>query len=304
MANKIYLQIDDEIVQVPDWSIIKNREHYTEALDIKGKSLEKIIGYYELDEKISCGLKNCNTPHLRGYIVKTDAEIETNIGNACGNKYFDVIFGEMSSEFLNKVEYEKLKQSARLAKPEIFTLWKKINELTVGPKNILWAIRLFKDISDPNIIGRSAYNRLQIMYGNNDNKVYLTTLTTAKEKELAEVAGRRIDETVDIVVGQIKYIDFLSKDDSLDSIFYSELKAPVSELESCDPERTSRTKLKKIMVKINAINTNITRLKDKLEIARLFFTNENLSQLLNWMEKDENVSNADIERYQTFLEKL
>ncbi|WP_368876749.1 hypothetical protein [Proteus vulgaris] len=142
------------------------------------------------------------------------------------------------------------------------------------------------------------------MYGNNDNKVYLTTLTTAKEKELAEVAGRRIDETVDIVVGQIKYIDFLSKDDSLDSIFYSELKAPVSELESCDPERTSRTKLKKIMVKINAINTNITRLKDKLEIARLFFTNENLSQLLNWMEKDENVSNADIERYQTFLEKL
>ena len=58
------------------------------------------------------------------------------------------------------------------------------------------------------------------------------------------------------------------------------------------------------MVKINAINTNITRLKDKLEIARLFFTNENLSQLLNWMEKDENVSNADIERYKTFLEKL
>ncbi|MER1734249.1 hypothetical protein [Proteus mirabilis] len=53
MTNKIYLQINDEIVQVSDWNAIKNREHYTETLDIKGKSLEKIIGYYELDEKIS-----------------------------------------------------------------------------------------------------------------------------------------------------------------------------------------------------------------------------------------------------------
>lgn len=304
MGNKIYLQVDDDIVQVPDWSIVENRDNYTSSLDVKGEALEKIIGYYDLDEKIACGLKSCCKPHFKGYIVKTDGGIETNIGNSCGNKYFNVVFGEMSSEFLNKVEFEQLKESARLAKPEVFSLWNKINELTVGPKNILWAIRLFNNISDPDVIGRAAHSKLRNMYSNNDNKVYLTRLTTAKEKELAEVSNQRIEETVDVVVGQVKYIDFLSKDDSLESIFYSQLKSPVSELESCNPEKTSRTKLKNMMLKINALDTNISKLKDKLDIARLFFTRKNLEQLLNWMDKDNSVSKADIDRYNLFLETL
>lgn len=121
----IYLQEGEEFIEVKDWQEISSRKNYSPDLNIKDRSLEKIIGYYELPEKLKCGLSSCHTPHFKGYLVQTGDGSETNIGNACGKKYFDVVFEQMSVDFLNALEFAKLKAALTEAKKDIFPLWQK-----------------------------------------------------------------------------------------------------------------------------------------------------------------------------------
>ncbi|MEQ1977254.1 hypothetical protein [Xenorhabdus sp. SGI240] len=305
MNIKIFLQDDNEkIIQIHDWSEIINRGNYVHDLDIKDKTLDDIIGYYELHPMIQCGLKNCHTHHRTGYIVKTTDGTEANIGHQCGTKYFHVIFSEMAAIFKNKVVLEELKIAIRNHKSQIFPIWKKVNSLTVGKKSIYWAISLFEKINNPEVIGRSAYTTLRRMHANNDGVIYKIKALTKKEIEFYEATGRTIEETKREAIGQIKHIDFLSPEETLDKIFNENLRGAAQKLQDCDPDNLSVTKLKSIVKMVNAIDTNIALAQEKLSIARQFFTKKNLGELLKDLEKNPNVSNIDIERYSEFLSLL
>ncbi|MBD2800556.1 hypothetical protein ID854_08825 [Xenorhabdus sp. M] len=304
MDIKIFLEDNEKMLQIHDWKEIVNRSNYVHNLDIKDKILKEIIGYYELFPMIQCGLKNCHKHHRIGYIVKTTDGTEANIGHQCGTKYFHVIFSEMAAFFKNKVNLEELKIAIRNYKSQIFPIWQKIHSLSSGEKNISWAISFFDKINNPEIIGRSAYMRLRKMYANNDGSIYKINALTKKEIEFYKETGRAIEESEKEVIGQIKHIDFLSPEDTLEKIFNEELRDAAQKLQDCDPDNLSVTKLKSIVKKANAIDSNILRAQEKISVARQFFTKKNLAELLKDLEKNPNVSNADIDRYKEFLSSL
>lgn len=300
----IYLLEGEEFAEVDSWQTICDRPNYLENLIAQDRRLEKIIGYYELPNKVKCGLSNCHTPHFKGYVVETDNGTETNIGHTCGTKYFDVQFETMSSEFLNSLEFAKAKIFIKENKSKVFEYWQAVTSLEVGQKNIKWAINLHTQITDPDIIGISAYRALRQMQANNNGNVTISRPPTKKEIELAQISGQPTPQAVEIVVGFISNIDFLSPHNDLIDLYEKQLRGTVKSLEEADPEKLSRTQMRPIVNGINALNTRIEKAKEIVIQSRAFFNKDNLSQLLNSLEENENVSLADVKRYKDFLEKL
>lgn len=300
----IYLLEGEEFAEVDSWQTICERPNYLENLIAQDRRLEKIIGYYELPNKVKCGLSNCHTPHFRGYVVETDNGSETNIGNACGKRYFDVQFETMSSEFLNSLELAKAKIFIKENKGNVFEYWQVVNSLAVGAKNVGWAINLRAQITDPEVIGESAYRALRQMQANNTGNVTISRPPTKKEIELAQTSGQPIPSAIDVVVGFISNIDFLSPDNNLSDLYENQLRGTVKSLEGADPEKMSRTQMRPIVNGINALNSRMDNAKKIINQARDFFTKDNLSQLLSALEDNAYVSAADLNRYKDFLDKL
>ncbi|WMY75401.1 hypothetical protein RHD99_05425 [Buttiauxella selenatireducens] len=300
----IYLLEDETFVELDDWQKVCKRASYLSNLNVANKKLEKIIGYYELPNKVSCGLSNCHTPHFKGYVVETDDGSETNIGHACGTKYFDVVFEQMSSDFINALEVAKARAFIHENKKNVFGFWQDVNALSVGKKNIRWAIDLYKKINDSEFIGLAAYRALRQMLAISSGNVINSRPPTQKEIELAQVSGQPIPQSVDIIVGFISYIEFLSPDNDLENIYEKQLRGSVQSLQDADPEKLSRTQMKPIVSGINSLKNNITKASELIEIARLFFTKENLSELLKGLKDNKNIGQADIRRYEEFIESL
>ncbi|HFU8895810.1 TPA: hypothetical protein ACIYQ4_001902 [Escherichia coli] len=300
----IYLLEDDSFIEVDDWVKISNRPNYIENLVVQDRKLEQIIGYYELPEKVKCGLSNCHTPHFKGYVVVTDNGTETNIGHTCGTKYFDVQFDTMSSEFLSALEVAKAKIFISHNKKNVFEFWQKVNSLAVGPKNVNWAIDLYRKINSSEIIGTAAYRALRQMQATGNGNVTTTRPPTAKEIELAQTAGQPAPQSVDVIVGFITNIEFLSPDNDLVELYEYKLRGSVQKLQDADPEKLSRTQLKTIVSGIVSLETNINKAKKIIETARVFFTKENLEQLVISLEDNRNISTADVNRYKDFIGNL
>uniref|UniRef100_UPI001CC2B867 hypothetical protein n=1 Tax=Enterobacter hormaechei TaxID=158836 RepID=UPI001CC2B867 len=55
---------------------------------------------------------------------------------------------------------------------------------------------------------------------------------------------------------------------------------------------------------ISALNTRIERVEEIIETAKVFFTQENLSQLIIQLEDNKNISSSDVKRYREFVESL
>lgn len=71
------------------------RERYEPSLQFYPRAARKfgeVLGPYVFLEPIECGIASCGTPHLRGYLITTDDEKETSIGNLCGMRHFGVEF--------------------------------------------------------------------------------------------------------------------------------------------------------------------------------------------------------------------
>ncbi|EPM2835478.1 hypothetical protein ACTLLX_002597 [Citrobacter freundii] len=300
----IYLLEGEEFAEVDSWQTICERPNYLENLIAQDRRLEKIIGYYELSNKVKCGLSNCHTPHFKGYVVETDNGSETNIGHACGKRYFDVQFETMSSEFLNSLEFAKAKIFIKENKGKVFEYWQVVNSLAVGAKNVGWAINLRAQITDPEVIGESAYRALRQMQANNTGNVTISRPPTKKEIEFAQTSGQPIPSAIDVVVGFISNIDFLSPDNNLSDLYENQLRGTVKSLEGADPEKMSRTQMRPIVNGINALNSRMDNAKKIINQARDFFTKDNLSQLLSALEDNAYVSAADLNRYKDFLDKL
>ncbi|MFO6493563.1 hypothetical protein [Hafnia alvei] len=300
----IYLQEGEEFIEVKDWQEISSRKNYSPDLNIKDRSLEKIIGYYELPEKLKCGLSSCHTPHFKGYLVQTGDGSETNIGNACGKKYFDVVFEQMSVDFLNALEFAKLKAALTEAKKDIFPLWQKVNALAVGHKNVEWAIRLHEKVNNTDRIGYTAYRLLRDMFAANSGNVMSTRPPTREEIELAQVSGQAVPQSVDIVVGFVSNIDFMSPDNDIKTLYNNDLRGTVQALQDCDLNKISRTKMKPIVKGLNSMDDNIEKTQHRINIARQFFVKENLAQLLEGMTRNKNIGQADIQRFRDFVETL
>lgn len=94
---------------------LRERPLYRESLSFGDgtRELLDILGDYSFPElnKIPCGIQECRTPHMKGFLVITTDGLETNIGNVCGKKHLGVNFQVKRTAFRQKqVEIRNVEQ--------------------------------------------------------------------------------------------------------------------------------------------------------------------------------------------------
>ncbi|GAA6578881.1 hypothetical protein AF22_02538 [Klebsiella pneumoniae CHS 66] len=307
----IYLLSDlnsDDIIEISDWEVVRQRENFHENVDLKDKKLFKIIGSYELQDKRTCGITSCHKAHNRGYIVATEDGIETNIGNDCGFKYFNVAFNDLTNLFLRNLKNEQRKLSLFKAIAKISEWRKKADLLKEGEFNIDWAIKNIELIKNPSVIGRYASTELKRMASTSTTKVTISRVASKKEADIQEVFDRKYaeseEQTVEVAIGSVEHVDCLLEQNDLRQAFYMSVTKVMKELMFCNPSTMSSPAMAKLVLKVNNIEFNLNFSSERLEAARRFLKKENLQPIYDKMYQMDIVSRSDLQRYSNFINCL
>ncbi|WP_333663962.1 hypothetical protein [Acinetobacter sp.] len=98
---------------------ISARPNFMESVHISqnedGIKIKDLVGHYQFKERIKCGIAQCGTKHLKGYIVKLTNGFEIVIGHVCGKNNFGVDFTNKEREFntqrIHAEQYQTLKET-------------------------------------------------------------------------------------------------------------------------------------------------------------------------------------------------
>lgn len=298
----------NDIIEVEDWKEIAARPNFSSDVNLKDKHLYKIIGSYKLKDKRTCGITSCHTPHNKGFIVVTDDGIETNIGNDCGFKYFNVKFNELTQEFLRGLTREQRKIALDKAIARIDEWRLKADDLKNGDKNIDWAIKLIDNIKNPLVIGFFASIELKKMANMPTNVVTVPVKDSEKESDIQNIFGKTYTEGgstfTEKPIGTISHIDCLTSQYDLRRIFYFSVTKVLKELSSVKYAQMSSPALSVLLRKVDGIDFNLNLASERLKIARVFLCKENLKPMYEKMKQMDIVSRADLKRFEAFINSI
>ena len=130
----IVLNVDGKtLISVGSWQDIFDIPGYVAPVDSKTHELKNMIARYALPEKNPCGLKNCRTPHNKGYVVLVGrAGAVTNIGNICGKKHFGVDFDKSKNEFDRAVNAQRYRENVATKQNHVPDLLARLDRLRDG----------------------------------------------------------------------------------------------------------------------------------------------------------------------------
>lgn len=255
---------------------------------------------YYFDEPYPCGISSCRTRHQTGYLVITEDQKETNIGQICGVKYFGKDF---------KIKANLQDQRARL-KYQIDTLkdicQKKTDLLAriaslfgreLGTK---WAESTLRDFK--NTVGYVAFNELREKARRGETAVEKVRAATQEEKDRHEVAsGGKSLQFISEKLGDLSGLDFLNSYPERD---LTDLKNKLYELDAVNVRDLSAKARKDWVDWAGSIERIFEAAEDALANALRFFTQANfllvsvlgkdakeqdrLSQM-RWSEKERRV---------------
>jgi DNA gyrase/topoisomerase IV subunit A len=114
----IFFQTVEEFCRRPGFEL---------TLECKPDDLDRIVGKYERprDNLVQCGLNRCNQWHQYGYVICTKKGLETNCGQDCGRREFNVNFDEVEAAYKKAEDAEarrKLIEAVLSNKAELVTL--------------------------------------------------------------------------------------------------------------------------------------------------------------------------------------
>lgn len=296
-------------IQLYDFDDIKKRDKFVSVFDPKGKELVKVIGNYEFDEEIHCGLKDCNQPHKKGFIVLTSTQEETNIGNNCGERIFGHIqFSTLRKSYKTDLEIEnnlKIIANSRSNLDEWYN--RLIFHYTKSPNNARWAWESIKKVLDPLVIGQYAYSELDTMKRTLNGKVVVDRIATDKEAELFEAQGKKPPYFIEQTLGEVKYLSVLSQYDELKNLVLNEIKETLQLIENIDLNTTRDYKqLSDIAKRANNIEPNFNRIDFIIENTKKFFEKRNFQPLYKKLVDYYTGSNkaVNINRFSNFINSL
>ncbi len=128
----ITISTEQGFKNIESWDDVIHNVGYKSNLDPSKHKLDSIIGRYVEKEMVQCGLSNCHTKHGKGYLVKTQSGLSTNIGKDCGKKYFGVDFEIMAKKFERDFEAQNNREILASFSINIDELELKINEMRAG----------------------------------------------------------------------------------------------------------------------------------------------------------------------------
>jgi hypothetical protein len=270
----------DDYLELKTWDEIISRERYRRDIDPKSTKLVEIIGHYYLrDDRVTCGLKDCHQPHDRGFLVVTDAGAETNIGNVCGVRHFDIDFKTLRNQFNRQV----MERSRRMKLREIFArkdhLLERISELRLKPHGADWLRRSLSSFARlyPHELQSQISERAR-----RENDVVTMVRERSREEIERLKAGNLSTRDVElryetVLIGRIKGLSIWSKD--IRQIVVIDLEQRLYALSRVDVDGLSGKELRAWYQWATKIDGLISEAEALIKAGQEFFAAENLQLL-------------------------
>ncbi|MCW2485963.1 hypothetical protein J5069_08650 [Candidatus Symbiopectobacterium sp. NZEC127] len=303
----LYVKEGGVLLKLDDWEQIYSRPNYVQDLDLKGKNLKALIGYYKNEPPRTCGIKSCHATHMKGGIVVTEDDLETCIGHICGSKIFKEKFDVLIQQIEKEVDFEIYKEAVATRKSRLFDYWRQAADLTSGTTGILRLAEKIALLRDPLSVGRFASMELIRMAANQNSKVAKEEWVQKEEKELTEEEkkdGKPKYKLEYLIVGQIRHVDLMLSSNDMKKLYQEEIEEVLRALQNLDLDKASKRQITSIGRAASAIEVRITRAKELKERAIEFLTRENLFPLYEKMLPMDTVSKNDLSLYENFINSL
>lgn len=275
------------IVNLNNWDEVFERPGFKQNID-KGKiNLKHIIGSYE---KEPCGLKDCRTPHKRGYLVVCEGGIETNIGNKCGKREFGVDFTNMEKKFKRDINAIAFREAIQTAIFQVENFRAEIAKILKNGGNK--AFGSMRDLATTNNIF-SAPIRLGLKKRalKKDVNIVLKREATKEEVEDIEAIERRkIDYSKDNpvyieigserIIGLSAFVDYAK----IKSVLVQDVPVMLSQLEMLEPDKLNYSELQRWNKLINQLDRQFREVREIIEDCQRFVRTDNIQIIKTFAE--------------------
>lgn len=299
----IVLNNNKELVRVENWEEIVARPGFTTDLNPKNHELAAILGRYAFAERIRCGLSDCHTPHIRGYIVSTKDGRKTNIGKDCGKNYFGVDFETLTRQFDQDITDKENRERLWSLRFRLEELKSQIDTIRSQPRGADWFYRTSRSLVEP---GRTLPNevvrRVTYMIKTRQNVVFTEREATEVEVEQMEAArGRKLPrpQYVEVPLGLIDGMEALFLENDLRQLLVIDLQQEIQAFEVLTVDELSSRSLTHWNKWAGSIEPKLERASLAVDAGRRLLTAENLSVLLQ-VTSDK----GQVERTKKFLKSL
>lgn len=132
----------DEKIAIDTWNDIVNRPRYESPIDPQACRYTHIITLYSFnDHNVRCGVSDCNQIHTRGFLVTTPDDKETNLCEACGQRFFNISFEEQKKTLQKQARIRDQKIQLNTVLEQSEAIKARINELKRRPRGANWLYR-------------------------------------------------------------------------------------------------------------------------------------------------------------------
>lgn len=207
----INLSTEDGLFQrVERWDDVLGMPGFVADVDADAAELKQIIGNYDFDEPVACGLHGCRQPHGKGYIVQLVDGRKTNLGKDCGKKYFGTVFQFAKRRFDAARRDQENRLSLTELQNQLPKLRRRVADLRQGDFGADWAHRTLGKLGLQGGAPEAVVSEIVKLVRARNGTVMRDRVATNEEVEQLEAAagGNRrlprpyiIQEPVGVIVG-------------------------------------------------------------------------------------------------------
>jgi hypothetical protein len=282
----ITLNGERELTRIHDFADILSRPGFDGQLDPNAHELEAIIGSYALRDKIPCGLSNCRTPHVRGYLVATKDGRTTNIGKDCGRIYFGVDFETMLSQFTRDIADKENRERLWSFSFRLDQMHASVASLRKGEAGAPGADWVHKKSRALIVLNSGCpapvVRRVVQLLRTGGDEVVGTREATREEIEREEArTGRKVQRPhyVEVVVGRVGHLDALRSENDLREILVVDLETNLKAFAELDIDNLPPSQLSYWAKWSGGVELALERAGESVRMGRALLTAENLAPL-------------------------
>ena len=293
----INLNTERGLIKVETFTEIKEIPGFLENLAPTEHIMDDVIGNYNFKAKTKCGLSTCHTPHNKGFIIKTTDGHITNIGHICGKKHFNITFETSVKTFEKIVDERDNRETIQAFKAKIPILLKTFTLLKEQDRGIKWADTSAKIFSSPAKLPRPILKKLEDLKRSPKAEITIVRKMSEKETEI-ELERRNITRNFEEdtpppvmykeeTVGRLEGIEILDEANKFRKILVNDLEPKTHEASTINEDLLTHKELKEWAKWISGVDSKVKELNRLLALARKFFLEKNLEQLVNYATEQE-----------------
>lgn len=287
MSTNKFVKMETEPSQFTQisWEELLNRPNFKTS--ISGNiELDNVIGMYTAPKEVKCGLKSCNTPHKKGFVILTSNGVETNIGQVCGKENFQLNFENYSIKIQKSWDSFSSRQ-------RIISFQKELKETHISyfnenlSRTILSPIN--EQLSQYYTFGKKPepiYLALKTIRKTKNPAVFISQKLTEEEIQLWEASSQSNSprpQSKEIQVGSVYFTEVLDyTENNKMGVIIRAIEDTHSSIENLTIDEINElppSELKRISALINDYSGHVNRLKDIKILADKFLSEQNLVAL-------------------------